>query len=147
MSRLSQSTCLALFNAGRAKEALARAEEAVEVVSRSIAAGVNVPRIEADLRNNVAWFALFNMAYDKALASADAAIGLAPDNLLYLANRAHALMFLGRSDEARALYFKLNESTDEGGSIPADFAIFRKVGLTTALIQDIEHSLSTQTSQ
>lgn len=147
VSRLAQSTCLALFNAGRPEDALVRAEDAVEVARRSIAAGVNAPGIEADLRNNVAWFALFNVAYDKALASADTAIGLVPDTPIYLANRAHALMFLGRTDEARTLYFKLSKNTADGGSITADFALFRKASLATALMQEIEASRSSQTSQ
>jgi tetratricopeptide (TPR) repeat protein len=45
--------------------------------------------------------------FDKALATIDHAIALAPDTISFHANRADALMFLGRVDEARALIFDI----------------------------------------
>ena len=44
--------------------------------------------------------------FAKALEAADEAISLASDKIWFYGNRAHALMFLGRLDEARALYLQ-----------------------------------------
>ena len=52
----------------------------------------------------VAWYALFAREFTKALTVADRAHALLPDNLTIETNRAHALMFLGRGEEAKALY-------------------------------------------
>ena len=50
------------------------------------------------------WYALFAKDYTKALAVADRAHALSPNNLEIETNRAHALMFTGRDEEAKALY-------------------------------------------
>jgi Tfp pilus assembly protein PilF len=44
--------------------------------------------------------------FAKALEAADEAISLAPNMILGYTIRAHALMFLGREDDARALYLQ-----------------------------------------
>ena len=48
--------------------------------------------------------ALFAREFTKALTVSDRAHALLPDDLEIETNRAHALMFLGRREEARALY-------------------------------------------
>ena len=58
----------------------------------------------AQALTSVAWHALFAREYTKALAVSDRAHALLPDNLLIETNRAHALMFLERSEDAQALY-------------------------------------------
>ena len=79
-----------------------------------------------------------------ALAAADQAISLAPDQIWLYTNRAHALMFLGRIDEARALYLKYRgqKNVQEGKSWEAvvleDFAELRKAGVTNPLMDEIE---------
>ena len=78
-----------------------------------------------------------------ALEAADQAISLIPDNIDYYTNRAHALMFLGRIEEARGLYLKYRGQKDDRGElwqkvILGDFADIRKVGLTSPLIDEIE---------
>jgi len=79
-----------------------------------------------------------------ALEAADQAISLAPEEIWLYANRAHALMFLGRTDEARALYLKYRGRKDvsEGKSwetvVQEDFAELRKAGLSDPLIDAIE---------
>jgi hypothetical protein len=50
------------------------------------------------------WYALFAKDYTKALAVADHAHALFPDNLGVETNRAHVLMFTGHDEEAKALY-------------------------------------------
>src|SRR5262249_38889620 len=52
----------------------------------------------------VAWYALFAREFRKALVVAGRAHALLPDNLHIETNRAHALMFLGRGKESKALY-------------------------------------------
>jgi hypothetical protein len=58
-------------------------------------------------------------------------------------NRAHALMFLNRVDEARVLYLKYRGQKVEGdksweAAILEDFAELQKAGLTHPLMQEIE---------
>ncbi len=79
-----------------------------------------------------------------ALDVADQAIALAPDMIWISTNRAHALMFLGRAEEARSLYEKyrgkknvLGKKSWETG-ILEDFAEMRKAGLTNPLMDEIE---------
>src|SRR5262245_29672894 len=52
----------------------------------------------------VAWSALFAREFPKALAASDRGHTLLPHNLSIETNRAHALMFIGHVEEARALY-------------------------------------------
>ena len=79
-----------------------------------------------------------------ALEATDQAIALAPDVIFLYGNRAHALMFLGRVDEARTLYLKyrgrqkvVDEKSWEA-TVLDDFAELRKVGLTHPLMDEIE---------
>src|SRR5262249_17833127 len=58
----------------------------------------------ADALLSVAWYALFTREFRKALVIADRAHALVPDDLTIETNRAHALMFLGRGKESKALY-------------------------------------------
>jgi tetratricopeptide (TPR) repeat protein len=87
------------------------------------------------------------LAHDmtNALAAADQSIALAADQIWLYTNRAHALMFLGRTDEARALYLKYRGQKDASSDgkpwevvILGDFAEFRKAGLTNPLMDEIE---------
>src|SRR6266436_6475092 len=48
--------------------------------------------------------ALFAREFTKALAFADRARSLFPDDLMFESYRAHALMFLERGEESKALY-------------------------------------------
>jgi tetratricopeptide (TPR) repeat protein len=79
-----------------------------------------------------------------ALAAVDQAISPAPDKIWLHANRAHALMFLGRIEEARTLYLKYRGQKDvfDGKSWEAviieDFAALRKAGLSNQLMDEIE---------
>jgi hypothetical protein len=84
----------------------------------------------------VAWYALFAGEITKALTASDRAHALLPDDLTIETNRAHALMFLGRGEEAKALYLthKGKPISGQDGklwerAIAEDFAEFRKTGL------------------
>jgi tetratricopeptide (TPR) repeat protein len=78
--------------------------------------------------------------FAQALEAADQATSLAPDKIWLYSNRAHALMFLNRVDEARALYLKYRGTKNVEGDkswealILEDFAELRKAGLSHPLI-------------
>ena len=60
--------------------------------------------------------------------------------------RAHALMFLGRGEEAKALYLAHKGEVSMSGKlweqvIVEDFAKFREAGLTHPMMADIEKEL------
>jgi hypothetical protein len=96
----------------------------------------------------VAWHALFAREFTKALTVADRAHALIPDNLYIETNRAHALMFLERGEDCKALYLAYKgkpmseqEATLWERVIAEDFAEFRKAGLTHPMMADIEREL------
>ena len=93
------------------------------------------------------WYALFAREFTKALTVADRAHALFPDNLAIETNRAHALMFSERREEAKALYLAHKGKPVAGGRlwervIVEDFAEFRKAGLTHPMMADIEKELA-----
>jgi PQQ-dependent catabolism-associated CXXCW motif protein len=78
-----------------------------------------------------------------ALKSADLAASFPQYSLLSQGIRAHALMFLNRTDEARNIYLRFRDQNDEDGKkweddILSDFAEFRKAGLSKPLMDEIE---------
>jgi hypothetical protein len=82
--------------------------------------------------------------FTSALEASELVIALAPDQIWLYTNRAHALMFLGHVDEARALYLqyrgKKNVGSDKSWEtdVLEDFAQLRKAGLTHPLMEEIE---------
>jgi WD40 repeat protein/tetratricopeptide (TPR) repeat protein len=78
------------------------------------------------------------------LQIADEAIALAPDQTWYYTNRAHALMFLDRVDEARAIYLRHRGDKKVQGEkswetvVLEDFAELRKAGRSHPLMDEIE---------
>ncbi len=85
------------------RRALALSERVVERASQQ-PAGDAAGRIKADALNRLAWNALQAAEFGKALAASESAIALQPDFALPKLNRAYALLYLGRRDEARAIY-------------------------------------------
>jgi hypothetical protein len=97
---------------------------------------------------SVAWSALFAQEFPKALTAADRAHALFPDDLGIETNRAHALIFMERGEEAKALYLahKGKPLSDKDNRlwervITDDFEKFRKAGLTHPMMADIEKEL------
>jgi TPR repeat protein len=97
----------------------------------------------------VAWYALLARDFPKALAASERAHQLFPEHLAIETNRAHALMFLGHEEEAKALYLgykgkqvpeQNNETWDQ--VVDNDFAEFGKIGLNNPLIAEIEKQLA-----
>jgi hypothetical protein len=76
--------------------------------------------------------------------AADLVTSLAPDKIWLQGNRAHALMLIGRVDEARVLYLRYRGEKNVLSGKPweslvlEDFAEMRKAGLTHPLMDEIE---------
>ena len=97
---------------------------------------------------SVSWSALLAREFAKAVTAAERAHTLWPNNLSIEMNRAHALMFAGREEEAESLYLahKGQRMSDQNSKlwesvIAKDFAEFRKAGLTHPMMADIEQKL------
>jgi hypothetical protein len=103
--------------------------------------------------NGVAWHALFARQFTRVLTVAERAHALLPDNLMIETNRAHALMFLGRGKESKALYlaYKGKPLSKQDAKlwervIAEDFAELRKAGLRRPMMADIEKELGVSSS-
>ncbi len=98
---------------------------------------------------NYAFYAVFARQFDEALAASDRALALDPDQLWIATNRAHALMFLGRAEAARAAFLEHkgkpipnNENKPWEQVILEDFAAFEQGGLTHPQMAEIKALLS-----
>ena len=92
----------------------------------------------------VSFGALRARDFSRALSAADESLILKGDDLVVVGNRAHALMFLGRRDEARAIYLAHKGKTlsaDAGNAwekrVAADFAELRKAGMDDPLMTEV----------
>jgi tetratricopeptide (TPR) repeat protein len=96
----------------------------------------------------LAYLFVLTRNFGTALEAADQAIALAPQLIFLYGNRAHALMFLGRVDEARTLYLKYRGTKNVVGdkswetATLDDFAELRKAGLSHPLMEEIEKTFS-----
>jgi TPR repeat protein len=125
------------------KLALAAKVEAEETIRES-----KPGKATAQVLNGVAWSALFAREFTKALTDSERAHALLPDDLVPETNRAHALMFLEREEEAKALYLANKGKRMSGQDsrlwehvIVKDFAELRQAGLTHPMMADIEKEL------
>jgi hypothetical protein len=78
---------------------------------------------------------------------AQEALTLDPTALCIATNEAHALLFLGRFDEAKAIYLDNKDKPLGGGEtfgddVRDDFALFRKAGIDTSDMAKIEALLA-----
>jgi tetratricopeptide (TPR) repeat protein len=101
-------------------------------------------RAMVDRIGGLAYSFLLARDFTSALDAADQTIALAPDLVWLYSNRAHALMLLGRTDEARNAYVKyrgeaiVNDGKSWESAILEDFAELRAAGLTDPLMDEIE---------
>jgi hypothetical protein len=147
--RLEELSAGELFLTGRYAEALQYEEASAakrEVIETKLH-GKPGEQTAGELQQ-VTWYALFAKDYMKVLVVADRAHTLSPNNLWIETNRAHALMFMGRGDEAKVLYLahkgqRMSDKDDRSWEsvIGQDFADFRKAGLTHPMMADIEKEL------
>jgi tetratricopeptide (TPR) repeat protein len=86
---------------------------------------------------------LLNQQPDDALGSADEALSLDPSAIWVETNRAHALLFLGRFDEAKYIYLTFKDTLVSSNktfsqAVENDFAEFRKYGLGRQEMKQVE---------
>ena len=95
---------------------------------------------------DLSYRAIFTRDFLDSLAAVDRAISMEPDTIWLYGNRAHALMFHDRVDDARALYLKYRGTANVVGTssweeiVLIDFAEFRKAGLAHPLMDEIEET-------
>ena len=100
-------------------------------------------RSAAEGIGSLAYHLVLAREFTQALEAADQAISLAPEEVWIYTNRAHALMFLGRVEEARGLYERYRgqnarPETPWTAVILKDFAELRQIGLSHPLMEEIE---------
>ncbi|HTB64275.1 MAG TPA: hypothetical protein VK737_11890, partial [Opitutales bacterium] len=102
----------------------------------------------ADAYQSLAWNDLFVQDFAGALAAAESGLQLDPGNLSQETNRAHALLFLGRVDEARQMYLGNRGKPMEAGSerkwedaILGDFDLLEAAGVTSPEIAGLRAAL------
>jgi len=149
-ANLEQLSIREAFGAGRYAEALQLQEAlAAKVEAAEIKRDGQYGKDTAQALNEVTWYALFARDFTKALAVAERAHAFIPDDHWFEISRAHALMFLERGEESKALYLahKGKLISEQDGQrlwervIAEDFAEFRKVGLTHPMMAEIEKEL------
>jgi TIR domain len=82
----------------------------------------------AQMIHSAAWYALLAREFTKALTVADRAHALFPDDLAIETNRAHALMFIQRGEEAKTLYL-----AHKGEPVSPDNKLWSALSLRTSL--------------
>jgi tetratricopeptide (TPR) repeat protein len=135
---------------GKLDEALKAYRNGLAIAERLAAADPSNTQWQNDLQYSIgrlgglAYRFVLARDFGRALEAADQMIFLAPNEIWLYGNRAHALLFLGRLDEARALYLQyrgkkkvLGEKSWET-AVLEDFAELRKAGLTHPLMDEIE---------
>ncbi|HJU20235.1 MAG TPA: hypothetical protein VJ770_27600 [Stellaceae bacterium] len=136
------------LSVGDAAAALTADEERLTVRRRLFAAAQSGPA-KSDLVSalgSISFMLLFNHRPQDALDRAEEALKLDLAAVWIETNRAHALLFLNRFDEAKAVYLKYKDARLGGGrlfsaAVKDDFAQFRKFGIDTADMKRIERLL------
>ena len=97
--------------------------------------------LTANSLRELSWYALFARKYVDALDAAERSLKLKPD-LAEETNHAHALMMLGRTAEAKAIYLAHKGEPLQGKTweqvIADDFTKLRKAGIESPLMTEIE---------
>ena len=148
-AKLEQLSIHEAFGAGRYAEALQLQEALAAKMEGVETKREGKPGVEtAAAFYSVAWYALFAREFTKALTAADRAHAMVPAHRSFEINRAHALMFSGRGEDAMAIYLAhkgepLSETlpTLWEHVIVEDFAEFRKAGLMDPMMIDVEKEL------
>ena len=89
-------------------------------------------------------YRLFARDFKGALAASERGLSIQPGRLQLILAKGHALMFLGRAEEARTLYRQyVGQPIWEGGMpweeiVPTDFEAFEKYGITHPQMAEIK---------
>jgi tetratricopeptide (TPR) repeat protein len=141
---------------GKLDEALKSYQDCLAIAERLAAFDRSNTGWQNDLQESIdrigalAYTFILARNFASALEASDLVISLAPDAIWLRGNRAHALMFLGRVDEARTIYFRYRgEKNVQDGKgwetgVLEDFAELRKAGLTHPLMDEIKDRFAGQ---
>jgi tetratricopeptide (TPR) repeat protein len=138
-----------LVTVGKGGEALQSFEKGL-AICRRLYLIAPTPTSKTDLVDalgSLSWALLFNRRPQDALDRAEEAHSLDPSSLWIETNRAHALLFLGRFGEAKAIYQSDKDKILDNGksfskTVKEHFARLRKYGIDLAAMKDIEVLLS-----
>ena len=134
---------------GKLDEALKSYRDNLAIAERVAASDRNNAQWQNDLQHStdrigsLAYKFVLARNFARALEASDLVISLSPDQIWLHTNRAHALMFLSRVEEARALYLRYRGGKMQNGKpwetvVLEDFGEMRKAGLTHPLMDEIE---------
>jgi tetratricopeptide (TPR) repeat protein len=135
---------------GKLDEALKSYRDSLAIRERLVAADRSNAQWQNDLQfvieriGSLSFDFLLAGDFAQAIAVTDEVIALAPEELWPYTNRAHALTFVGRIEEARALYLKYRGTKNVWAgksweaAILEDFVELRKAGLVHTLMDEIE---------
>lgn len=135
---------------GNLADSLTSYGKAIAIVEQLLATDPSNTRWQGDLQFDadrigvLAYKLLFARDFSNALQAAEHAVALAPAKLWLSVVRADALMFLGRTDEARALYLhnRGQKNVLNGNSwetvVLQSFTELQKAGLNSPLMGEIE---------
>jgi dihydrodipicolinate synthase/N-acetylneuraminate lyase len=94
-----------LFKGGKYAEALTAQRKLTASIEKAETADTGAPaKWSAESLGHLAWYALFARDYAEALAASKRAHALAPELLWIETNRAHALLLMRQTAQARAIY-------------------------------------------
>ena len=137
------------LEAGDRTGALIASEEALKTQRLLYAAGSTPQAKEALVQalGQNSFVLLFNRRAPEAAKWAEEALALDPSAVWIETNRAHAYLFLGRFDEAKAIYLDNKDKRVPGGrtfatAVIDDFEMFRKNGIDIPAMHEIETLLS-----
>jgi tetratricopeptide (TPR) repeat protein len=106
-ANLATAEAEAAFKDGDYAKAAALEKERADTVEKADTAENGKAGAEtASALGYLAWYELFARQFEAALAASERALSLAPDKVWLATNRAHALMFLGRANEAQTAYLQ-----------------------------------------
>ena len=132
---------------GDYKMAAGAQQKRIDVAEKLVQRGdQSLRRKLPDMYGILAWYELLNQQYDSALLSARRGLELDSTETWIRCNEAHALLYLAREEEARAIYLanrneKLNESKTFAQKALDDFHLFREKGLGISAMDHIEEEL------
>lgn len=141
-----------VLRTGDAAAALKTYQESLAIFRKLAAQDPGNTQAQDEFVNSLgitSYAALFVRNYQLALTLADEAIAHQPSSIWLYANRAHALMMLGRADEARDLYMKYHGQIAPEGktwdkAVVDDFIALRKAGVIHPLMDEIERDFATK---
>ena len=139
----------ALKNIGEAddKHDYAEALQASELYLKVVETGFVINKSNQDDERetalvSIAWFSLMTRDFQRALDTSKSAVALRPDELVAKTNQAHALLLLGFTEEAKAIYLRYKGRTVQKKlwetAIHEDFEKLRKQGISNPVMNEID---------